>query len=359
MQTLTDHRLARVKPSFASRRIAPGAFAALDGEAGDLAPGDVVLARVEEIGHHTRIERPDGRRAILFPGDELLLACGARYAPDQFEADCPTAVGPAHLAAAGGIAGIVCKSHARMKPPTRIAILGAALDARGRRLRLADRAVAPPSLAPPRIPVVAVCGTSMNSGKTHAVASLVRGLSLAGLKVAAIKATGTGAGGDLWLFHDSGAVHVADFTDAGFATTYRADPAAILAGIERLLGDAALRGAEIVVMEIADGLGQAETAALLAMPAFRALPGAMIFAASDAMGAAAGLDWLARKGHRPAAVSGLLAASPLALAETRALTPLPCLTAEALMNPETALALFGPQALTRPGRPAQVTTNAA
>src|SRR5690606_8350939 len=44
--------------------------------------GDLVLARVEQIGHHARSELRDGRRSALYVGDEILLAYGARYAPD-------------------------------------------------------------------------------------------------------------------------------------------------------------------------------------------------------------------------------------------------------------------------------------
>jgi hypothetical protein len=43
--------------------------------------GDVVLARIEEIGQHTKIEQRDGRRASMFPGDEVVVAYGDRYAP--------------------------------------------------------------------------------------------------------------------------------------------------------------------------------------------------------------------------------------------------------------------------------------
>lgn len=57
----------------------------------DVAPalGDLVLARVVEIGKHTRLEGPGSRRQLLFPGQEILLAYGNRYAPDQFLAEIP------------------------------------------------------------------------------------------------------------------------------------------------------------------------------------------------------------------------------------------------------------------------------
>ena len=255
--------LTRLKPSFATRRIDINQIVALDVHAQNLIPGDVVVAEVRRIGQHQGIERPEGRRAKLFPGDRILVACGSRYAPDQFEANCPTAVGPSQLVAAGGITGLVTYKHSNMADATDITIIGAAVDSNGRRINLADHAIASTATVP-ALPVVMVCGTSMNAGKTHTVASLVRGLALADVKVAAIKVTGTGAGGDLWFCKDSGAHLVLDFTDAGFATTYRAPIDAIVAGARNLIAAAAEAGAEAAVVEVADGLLQAETAALIA-----------------------------------------------------------------------------------------------
>ncbi|CAN5548791.1 hypothetical protein BH18ACT3_BH18ACT3_16550 [soil metagenome] len=36
--------------------------------------GDLVLARVTELGQHYRLELPDGRRATLYEGDEIVVA---------------------------------------------------------------------------------------------------------------------------------------------------------------------------------------------------------------------------------------------------------------------------------------------
>ncbi|NBC32398.1 MAG: DUF1611 domain-containing protein [Alphaproteobacteria bacterium] len=318
-------RLAALKPSFATRRVDRNDIGSLDREASDLKPGDLVVARVTEVGHHANIERPNGRRSKLFSGDEILVACGARYAPDQFEAEAPVAVGPAELVAAGGIVGHVGCAHDRMKPATQVTILGAACRRDGRRLTLADYALRTPP-APVTVPVVAVCGTAMNAGKTHTAASLVRGLAVSGVRVAAIKVTGTGAGGDLWSFHDAGAAFVGDFTDAGFATTYRQPVPDILEGARRLITEAEAAGCAAIVLEVADGLCQAETAALLQADGFREMLSGVIFAAGDAMGAEAGVAWLRRAGHRVLAVAGRLTCAPLAVREAEAAIGIPCLT---------------------------------
>ena len=52
-------------------------------------PGDLVLARVTRVGQHQHIEQVTGRRAKLWQDDEIIVAYGNRYAPDQFEAFVP------------------------------------------------------------------------------------------------------------------------------------------------------------------------------------------------------------------------------------------------------------------------------
>ena len=86
-------------------------------------------------------------------------------------------------------------------------------------MSLRDYALGAPPRDVPLPPTIAVVGTSMNSGKTTVVASMVRGLRAAGLNAMACKITGTGAGGDAWLMKDSGAELVLDFTDAGAVST--------------------------------------------------------------------------------------------------------------------------------------------
>ena len=339
MQPIDQARLSRLKPSFVTRRVKQQDVAWLDSSSADLKAGDLVIARVDEIGQHARIERPDGRRAYLFPGDEILVACGPRYAPDQFEADCPQSPGPASLVAAGGIAGIVRSSHGSMKPATGITILGALCRQNGGQINLADYGLAN-ATQKQQVPIVAVCGTSMNAGKTHTVASMVRGFSRAGLKVAAIKATGTGAGGDLWHFLDSGAHVARDFTDAGFASTYRVPAAEIFGGIRKLVTDVEESGAEVIVLELADGLFQSETAELLGLDMFRSMLSGLVFAAADAMGAQAGVQALQAAGLPLCAVSGRIARSPLAMREMEAAVDLSCITAEDLEMAETVVPLI-------------------
>lgn len=311
-------------------------------------PGDVVLARVEELGKHTRLESPHSRRQTLFVGDELLVAYGHRYAPDQFEAEVPSDLREAHLVAAGGLTGLVTAQHACIDAPTVVQPLGLVADGSGV-LNLQRLAPHSPTaltdhvaerLPAGRPPVVAVLGTSMNSGKSTTLGCLVRGLSSSGLQVAAGKATGTGAGGDPRMFTDAGATKVLDFTDFGYPSTFRLPYEQVRSVLVSLIDELSDAETDVVVVEIADGVYQGETSRLLADPVFHAAVDRVVFAAADALGATAGVALLQSLDVGVAAVSGVLTSSPLGAREARAVLPVPVIDTYALSEPAVAQALM-------------------
>lgn len=353
---LDPQRLTRAKTAYTTRHLAARIAADPTGyhlEAGpDVTPRahDVVLARVVEVGQHKRLEGPDSRRQLLFPGDEILVAYGHRYAPDQFESQVPPGLGRTHLVAAGGLAGDVTAAHDRVVEATVIEPVGLLADE--------DGVVSLRDLAPHRVrawrgsraerarrglahqKVVAVFGTSMNSGKSTTVAHLVHGLRAAGLEVAAGKATGTGAGGDRHMFHDAGASTVLDFTDYGYGSTYRLGYEELKDLVASVVHDLSATGAHAVVLEIADGVYQGETARLLADPDFRDAVDGLVFAAGDALGAEAGTRLLRETGHHVAAVSGVVTASPLATREAAATLAEPVVPTLDLSRPQVAYGLY-------------------
>ena len=310
-EPLALSRIEAAKRAFTTRRIDFHSRMRLL-RTGTPSAGDVLLARIETLGQHQRIESPHGRRAQLYEGDEIIVAYGERYAPDQFEAVVPGDLGVCDLVAGGGVAAKVLSRHARMRKATLIQPIGLIADAQGRPVNLSTHALPHRPLVSDRPQVVAVAGTSMNAGKTTTAAGLIHGLSRAGLKVAATKVTGTGSGGDVWSMVDAGACHVLDFTDMGHAST----AGLALDVIERtaisLIAHCAAEGVDVIVVEIADGVLQRETASLLGAPGFRAAIDGILFAAGDALGAVGGRNWLVAQGHRVLGVSGLVSASPLA-----------------------------------------------
>lgn len=321
---INQSRLLSAKISYTPRNVKlASAVNLLTGSGVVPRAGDLVLARVEKIGQHAGLELTNGRRAALFTGDEIVVCYGHRYAPDQFEAEVPDDLAECHLVAAGGIAAQALSWHANMKPPTVISPIGLLADSNGQPIHLSSAAVAKPNHTRLLPYTLAVVGTAMNAGKTTTAANLIHGLTKAGLRVGAAKVTGTGSGKDIWFMGDAGACLALDFTDAGFPSTFRATPSEVAGILNTLTGHLAKAGMDVIVLEVADGLYQAETAALLDSPAFAKAVDGVIFAAGDAMGAAAGAAWLHSKGLPVHALSGLLTASPLAIAEAASATGLP------------------------------------
>jgi len=101
-------RLGRAKLAYTTRQVPAEALQRLieldpDGDAGPRPrAGDLLLARVEQLGHHRRIELANGRRASLFEDDEIVVCYGNRYAPDQFEGEVPLDLGVALRASLRG-----------------------------------------------------------------------------------------------------------------------------------------------------------------------------------------------------------------------------------------------------------------
>ncbi|MET9832208.1 DUF1611 domain-containing protein [Streptomyces sp. NPDC006385] len=302
--------------------------------------GQLVLCRVTEIGQHRFLGQVHGKRNRLFVGDTVVVAYGARYAPDQFEAEVPDDLGPCDLVAGGGIAGRVMSSHSRMKSPTRLQPLGLVTDEQGEVITLARLARPVVPVLAPRPPTVAVLGTSMNAGKTTVAAALIRGLSLAGRRVGAAKVTGTGAPGDPTLMADAGAARVIDFTDLGFATTYQLPMPQVIRVLRSAVTDLTSHQADAIVLEVADGILQRETAALMRTPEFRASVDGIVFAAGDSVSAVAGVRLLRDEGLPVVALSGALTASPLAMAEAMTNVDIPLYQAAALSDPSIAGQVF-------------------
>lgn len=322
-QDLEGKRKKRIKWAYTTRNVDQLQVEKL--LTGDRKPaaGDLLLARVDQLGQHPRLELTTSRRAEMFEGDEIAVVFGNRYAPDQFEAIVPDRMEPCHLVAAGGVAARLLNSHSKMKQATKITPLGFLADAEGNPFNLSSFRLPRTAAINPEPLVLVVAGTSMNSGKTTACANLVKGLVRIGLQVAAAKITGTGAGADYRSLVDAGADPVFDFLDAGYVSTYRVDHHDLLDIVMILGGHLAASSPDVIVIEVADGLLQRETARLFVIPEFTNWVDGVVFAANDSLGAQAGVAWLAARLLPVIAITGVLTSSPLAIREAEAATGLP------------------------------------
>lgn len=327
------------KWAFTTRRVIHEDVVGLTTNFADAKTGDLVLARIEKIGSHKRIQLTSGRPSELYRGDLVVLVCGNRYAPDQYEGHAKIDPDGSDMLAGGGVIGVMRAANKRMAGPTRVVPVGLLCGRDGNPVNLADYCL--PELAGSGdLTVIAAVGASMNAGKTTAVASFAHGLSRAGYRVAAIKATGTGAYGDYNAYVDAGADFVADFVDAGMVSTYMEPISRIMNGTKTLLDHAAGSGCEIAIVELADGIFQGETAALLNCSDFRASIDGFLFAAPCAASTAGGCSVLRSMNIEPSIVTGMVSCSPLATKEAEAAVGTRVVKRESLVDPVSAGALI-------------------
>ena len=325
---LSEEIKSRMKVGYVARRVPAAALHTQLAVPADPAPGDVVLARVEKIGKNTSLELVEGRRCTLHEGDLVVVAFGNRYATLQFEAYARSEGDRCDLLSMGGLCGLVESRHDSVSEPSKLRIIGAIGDAAGKPVRLSDHALSPalsPRQAAPR--VIGVIGTSMDAGKTYTVRSSILGLRQQGLRVAAIKLTGTASGRDKYSMLDAGAAPALDFIDAGHPSTYLCSLKELMDIYGVLVSQATAQRADCIVIEIADGLVQRETTALLTNARFTGSVNAWLLAANDAPGAAGAVSILKGWGITPLAITGNASRSPLVRQEVEAATGIACVPA--------------------------------
>lgn len=328
---LTSDMKASIRIPYALRRVPEAKLATLVPRPSVVAPGDIALARFDKVGKNTGLELTHGRRCTLHEGDLLAVVFGNRYATRQFEGYARTDGDRCDMLSMGGLCGMVESKHTSVGEPSKLRLLGAIGDAEGHPLNLRDFALAPAAAASHPGAIV-ICGTSMDAGKTYTTMSLILGLRRQGHRVAGIKLTGTAAGRDLWSMVDAGACVAFDFVDGGWPSTYLCTLDELLDLYGTLMSHTAAGNADWVVIEIADGLFQQETAALLQSPRFTSTVTAWVLAAGEPMAAASGAAILRGWGIEPVAVSGVVSMSPLGVREAQTATGLTCLTAQELQS---------------------------
>lgn len=333
-------RLASAHWTFTTRRVNHDDVAGFSRSFDEAKAGDLVLCEITEINQHRRLQLTTKRYKKSYVGDLFVACVGDRYAPDQFQGAAQINGQAAHLLAGGGVVGTVEHAHERMAPPTIVRPLGLLTDDKGKTINVARYGLVKHAI-PSDVTVLGVFGASMNAGKTTAAVSLAYGLSRAGYAIAGAKITGTGSFGDFLAFEDTG-IPTYDFTDAGLASTYRVPLKRIEDGFETVVGHAAEGGAEIVVVEIADGVFQGETAEILRASKIKDRLDGLMFAAPDALGSVCGVQVLSGYGLRPFAVSGMVTRSPLAVQEAVTQTGVTHMTREQLCDPDPVSAQIRP-----------------
>lgn len=324
---------ARIKWPYATHLVDPAVVSGLLPMVDGHDPGALVLVRVVTLGKHRDLEAQDGRKVTIFAGDVFVGVLGDRYATDQFEGVGRVKGALGHIIGIGGVVGEVVSMNNKMVAPTVIEYLGRLADADGQPLHM-SRFQALPSqpLAQRAATTILSLGGAMNSGKTTTAAQMIRSLTVAGHRVAAAKVTGTACLKDPNLLYDAGAVAVLDFTHAGWPSTANLSLEQLLSIAGRIRAALQAYDPEFVILEIADGILQRETAMMLANDAFRASIDGVTFAGPDPLSCDAGVRRLRELGYPILATAGIVANGALGIAEVEAACGVRCLPGETILS---------------------------
>jgi hypothetical protein len=285
-------------------------------------PADVVVVRVERVGHHHHIETEQERRLRLYEGDRLVGVFGNRYATDVYEGRV-LELKKLHLLTASGLIGTVVSRHHDVGRPTALSFVGYLAGSSGSRINLKELRFQPVVGLRPSPEVVLVVGTGMNTGKTTVTRKILRALAAGGVRVAGCKLTGSASPRDLYEMRATGAVLATDFSDYGFPSTY-GEPLGELIRLMDVITDAGVRaGAQLVVAEIADGCLQPETQMLLESEEIRRRVRGVVVAGACSSSLLFATEFVQKAGLDVWAASGLATNSPLFVREFSARSPVP------------------------------------
>lgn len=269
--------------------------------------GDLVLMRcLESTGAYDRVEDETGAPVRLHRGDLIVATLGTRRSGTNLIGEIPSqpiSVGDRlDLVAQGGLVAICVSVPAyygtRALP---MEVVGFPADAAGRVLNIADApVVAIRDDRRPRLgkPVLFVCGTSAEVGKTTLVCSLniVAKEDRPALRTAAIKACGTGRAKDYLNYRDANYDVVTDFVDAGMPSTYGV-PARRFRAMLLTLIEYCEERADLVVVEVGGDFLEARAPEALAI--MTEIDARCVMMVNDAMGAIEGLRQLQALGRQP------------------------------------------------------------
>jgi hypothetical protein len=276
--------------------------------------GVLIAVRVlNNKSRYNQLELTSGRMATVTMGDIVVGALGHRNALRGYSGHLPKSLSQGdhvQLLNIGGVIGICDSANPDVGAPFDCEVLGTVLEFPylGERIGVPARAGettldADAILNMNGVPVVALAGTCMDSGKTAAACAIVGRLRHLGLKVAACKATGVSLRRDVLAMEDAGATETMIFSDLGVVTTTAENGPALT---RSLLSGLSVSRPDVIVLELGDGLlGAYGVAAILADEKIREAFTAVVLCANDPVSAWGGAKILRDEyGIEPAVVTG-------------------------------------------------------
>lgn len=269
--------------------------------------GDVVVVRaLTDSATYNMLELPTGRLAKINPGDLLIGVLGRRRALKGFVGDVPATVQAGdelHLLNMGGVIGCCTGHHSSLGDAIKLEVKGLVCDEAGRVLNIANGGLPLQASLGETAPIVMIAGTSMNSGKTYAATEIIKQATRAGLKVAAGKLSGVACLRDTLNMADHGAALTASFLDCGLPSTVDIEDLAPMA--KTIIARLNEASPDLIVIELGDGiLGGYSVDTVFADSELLDATAALVFCASDYVGAWGGIELLRQRGVEIDVISG-------------------------------------------------------
>ena len=269
--------------------------------------GDAVVVRaLTESATYNQLELVTGRLAKINPGDVIAGVLGSRRALKGFVGDVPETVAAGdelHLLNMGGVIGFCTGHHSSLSDAIRVEVVGLVYDEAARVRNIGDAALPLREHLGQSAPLVVIAGACMNSGKTYAATELIRQATAAGMRVAGGKLSGVACLRDTLNMADHGAIATASFLDCGLPSTVGVgDLAPVAKSIVAKLNESA---PDMIVIELGDGiLGGYSVESVFDDAELRGAMAALVYCASDYVGAWGGIELLKRRGLAVDLVAG-------------------------------------------------------
>jgi hypothetical protein len=299
--------------------------------------GVLIAVRVlNNKSRYNQLELTSGRLATVTMGDIVVGALGHRNALRGYSGHLPKSLSKGdhvQLLNIGGVIGICDSANPDVGAPFECEVLGTVLEFPylGERIGVPARAGSSTldidaALTMNGVPVVALAGTCMDSGKTAAACAIVGRLRHLGLNVAACKATGVSLRRDVLAMEDAGASETMIFSDLGVVTTTAENGPALT---RSLLSGLSVKSPDVIVLELGDGLlGAYGVAAILADEKIREAFTAVVLCANDPVSAWGGAKILRDEyGIEPAVVTGPATDNDVGIQQIRERMSLPGINA--------------------------------
>ena len=299
--------------------------------------GVLVAAKVlNNKSRYNQLELTSGRMATVTQGDVIVGALGHRKALRGYSGHLPKSLKPGdtiQILNIGGVLGVCDSVNPDVGAPFDCEVLGTVLSFPylGERIGVPARVGVSsledePVIDTRGVPVVALAGTCMDSGKTAAACAIVSRLRHLGLNVAACKATGVSLRRDVLAMEDAGASSTMIFSDFGIVTTTEKNGRELT---RALLTGLAQDKPDVIVLELGDGLlGAYGVGAILSDEAIRGALTVVVLCANDPVSAWGGVELLRKEFDvEPALVTGPATDNDVGIQQIDERTSLPAINA--------------------------------